>query len=111
MRPSIGVELHVQETDRQERRLLPRFENIWGICERNVEDHVPRLRATIYGILFFVCRRQRRQSTRYAKQLIEDDAWRMEWAGKAGLGFKLPESLIGRLRRLEIEEDVFTISP
>jgi integrase len=34
-------------------------------------------------------------STRYGKQLIEDDAWRMEWAEKTGLGFKLPESLIG----------------
>jgi integrase len=50
-------------------------------------------------------------STRYGKQLIENNAWRMEWAERAGLGFKVPESLIGRLRRLEIEKDVFTISP
>jgi len=48
-------------------------------------------------------------STRYGKQLIEDDAWRMEWVERAGYGFKLPESLIGQLRQLEIEENVFAI--
>jgi integrase len=49
-------------------------------------------------------------STRYGKQLIEDDAWRMEWAERAGFGFKLPESLIGQLRQLETEENVFAIA-
>jgi integrase len=49
-------------------------------------------------------------STRYGKQLIEDDAWRMEWAERAGHGFKLPESLIGQLRQPETEENVFAIA-
>jgi integrase len=49
-------------------------------------------------------------STRYGKQLIEDDAWRTEWVERAGYGFKLPESLIGQLRQLENEENVFAIA-
>jgi hypothetical protein len=33
----------------------------------------------------------------------------MEWAERVGHGFKLPESLIGQLRQLEIEENVLAI--
>lgn len=33
----------------------------------------------------------REMGTRYAKQLIEEVAWRKQWAKKVGLGFKLSD--------------------
>jgi hypothetical protein len=32
-------------------------------------------------------------SSRYAKQLTEDEEFRQEWVGKVGLGFVMPEVL------------------
>jgi hypothetical protein len=44
----------------------------------------------------------REMGTRYAKQLVEDVAWRKQWARKVGLGFKLTDLQleIGQLGQL-----------
>lgn len=44
----------------------------------------------------------REMGTRYAKQLVEDVAWRKQWAKKVGLGFRLnnPQPGIGQLGQL-----------
>ena len=44
----------------------------------------------------------REMGTRYAKQLVQDVAWRKQWAKKVGLGFKLTDLQleIGQLGQL-----------
>jgi integrase len=48
--------------------------------------------------------------TRYGKQLIEDVAWRQEWAEKAGIGFSLPEPRDGQPGQLSVVNHEYEVA-
>jgi hypothetical protein len=72
-------------------------------CLRRFRESVlQKSEASALLVDYWMGHENREMGTRYAKQLVEDVAWRKQWAQKIGLGFKLTDLQleIGQLGQL-----------